>query len=69
MSLPGDVIYLEAVMPGGKVIIGSWVLPDRSLTNFDAQADIGWHIMLCMLDGATEVKVRVDKPKEKEEKT
>lgn len=64
MNSPGDIIYLEAVMPGGKAIIGSWVLPDRNLTNFDTQADIGWHIMLCLLDGATEVYVKMDKPKE-----
>lgn len=40
-------------------IVGSWVIPDERIANFEDQKDIGWHIFYALQTGAREVIVKV----------
>ena len=48
-----DVVWIEVQ---GKRI-GSWKIPDETLSNFQDQQDLGWHIFLDLQRGETEIKV------------
>jgi len=55
-------IYIELLHEKGHSSrIGTWEIPDNRVSNFRAQEDLGWHIMLAFVNGAKEVSVKLVK--------
>ena len=59
----GELIHMKIYQEDKVAIIGSWPLPSELIDNFDRQADIGWHIMTAMKNGADKIVIEIE-PKE-----
>lgn len=42
---------------GTKTLVGTWKASDPTLSNFDEQKDVGWHIFYAVMNGAKSVRV------------
>jgi hypothetical protein len=64
MRVQGEPVMIRVTNEDGSTAeIGTWGLPGELIDNYRNQAEIGWHIMLALRQGAQRVEVVIGQPR------